>query len=574
MFLQSAAQLRQLLARSPVWICDTETDGLQVIGPQSRDLAWIVGLMPAGTSSAFYIDCSHPEWPEMLTVLEDTALVGHNLRFDIHAMNAHPRRAWRDTMAAQYHLNTAGPKSLDDLFPRSKVATLPELKGAKGAKNSIHKLRRGLNDWDPRLLDYLADDLRKTAELHERFERLGQYVALDEGVERVVQRMEDRGVRLLADRLAELGARIRPLVAASEQVIRDRGFYGNLNSPKQLAEFLEPIYPQFRRSVWDKKKRERVIKFSTDTKTTLAPYVSATGDPLIEALMMWRSWMKKEKDFCQKLPTFVQPNGLIHGQVKTTRTGTLRMAHADPNMGQIPKRGKNALEREIGKAFRACFTGEGYYVSGADYSQFELRAIAALSGDERLLQAFAEGADPHALTASEMFGRTITKEDPERSDAKEITLGLPNGMRYKRLAISLGRTPDEALKFLERHRAAHPRLHEWMDEVNREAEQTRVATAIDGSVRVFGPDDLITAAVSMKMQGTAALLLRHALIGCEEAGLRPILTVHDEIVGDVKGKGQEYAEVMRDSANNAFPELLSAVDFVAEGGDGETWAAV
>jgi len=165
-FITSAVQLRALLARAPEWICDVETNGLQVIGPQSRDKAWIVGLLPSGTTSCFYIDCQHPEWPAMKRELERTRMVFHNGRFDIHAMGLDMEVPWLDTMAAQYHQNTAGKKSLDDLFPGEKLPTLPELLGPKGKQNSIHLLRYGLNSWDPRLLAYLDDDLLKTDRLH------------------------------------------------------------------------------------------------------------------------------------------------------------------------------------------------------------------------------------------------------------------------------------------------------------------------------------------------------------------------------------------------------------------------
>lgn len=596
MFVQSAKQLRELLAKAPVWVLDTETDGLQVYGPQSRDRAWIVGLLPAGTRSCFYIDCAHPEWPEMLAALEQVALVGHHLRFDIHAMNARPVKPWRDTMGAVYHQNTAGRKSLDDLFPRDKLPTLPELKGSQGGKNNIHLLRRGLNDWDPRLLHYLDDDLIKTAQLHATAETLHQYHALDERVEQVVQRMEDRGVRLLPEPLAALRATLEPMVAEQLQRLTDLGFTGNPNSSPQLLQFLaeragyrrrhekwadEMASPEFKallnhpRFRW-KKSDWGVVKASTDGKRVLQP-MAAAGDPFANALLEFRAYDKKFRDFACRLEDFVQADGLIHGQLKTMNTVTTRFSHAEPNLGQVPKQNKTQreIELDIALQFRRCFTGSSGYMSGADFGQVEMRVAAALSGDENLLAAFGPGMDFHTATACQVFNErpeTLPKE--KRFAVKQINFGILNGMKEKRLAIAIGCSVDEAREFRGAYLERFSGLANWMEDVTTAARRQEIVTGIDGSVMVYSPGAWINNAVSMKVQGGAAQLMRHALVAVEDAGLRPVLSVHDELVGDIEGKGPEYAEVMRESANSAFPSLLGSVNFIAEGGHGDTWAAV
>ena len=564
-FLETADQLQQLVdAHQGEWICDTETDGLEVRGPMSRDKAWIVGLLPHGTGAVLLIDRRNPEWAKMKPILERMDLVGHNLRFDIHAMNIHPAGPWADTMLAVYGQDTRRRKSLDDLardFGKTKIATIAELKGKKGDQNSIHLLTPGLHRWDDKLLDYLADDLIMTSRLWDRYKR--DHHALLGQVEWAVQRMEDRGVRLLEDRLHQLALEIRPLVARSEKLIRDRGFDGNLNSPKQVLAFLT----------------EQGYRFSgTNTKTVLEPYFDKTGDELIGAILMYRSWNKKERDFCQTLPKFVQADGLIHGGIKTSRTGTGRFAHEQPNLGQIPKQGKTDLERSIAKRFRSCFQGSSGGCSGADFSQVELRVAAALASDERMLQAFAEGADPHAATAAATSGCSINNlPGGERFKAKAVNFGILNGMGPARLALQIRSTVDEARQFIRKHRDAHPELHNWMHTVRMVTEGSSSASALDGTRRVYQKWELerLTSAVSQEVQGTAAALMKHALVACEEAGLRPILSVHDELIGDVLDKGDEYATIMREAANAAFPNSrLNQVDFVAEGGHGETWADV
>jgi len=566
MFLKKTEHLQALADQHKGdWILDTETDGLQVRGPLSRDKAWIIGLLAHGTGAVFFIDTAAPEYPAMLKILERMPLVGHNLRFDIHAMGAHPAQPWNDTMLAVYSQNTRRRKSLDDLaklFGRSKVATMGELKGKKKQQNTIHLLRRGLYDWDEKLLQYLEDDLVVTSKLWTRYSRC--HTDLMGKVEFAVQRMEDRGIRLLTDRLEALARDIRPLVQTNQDFITHKGFNGNLNSPKQVLAFLN--------------SRGFSIE-STNTKLVLEPMFLDTGDPLLGAILMYRSWQKKERDFCQTLPKFVQPDGLIHGGIKTARTATGRFSHEDPNLGQIPKQGKTPQERGISKRFRSCFQGASGGCSGADFSQVELRVAAALSCDERMLEAFAQGEDPHAATAAATSGCSIEKlPDGERFKAKATNFGILNGMGAARLALQIRTPVSEARKFIDKHRKAHPELHCWMRVQTLMAEASSCAHALDGTQRIYpdGKDrNHITSAVSQQVQGTAAALMKHALVACDEAGLRPILSVHDELVGDVLDKGEEYAKIMQDAANQAFPESrLKQVSFVAEGGQGETWEAV
>jgi len=572
-----------------MFICDSETDGLQVIGPRSRDKAWIVGLLPSGYTDVFYIDCGHPEWNEMKHELEGMNLVFHNGRFDIHAMNAHPRKPWLDTMAAQYHKNTAGKKSLDDLFPGEKLPTLPELLGPKGEQNSIHLLRRGLNDWDPRLLAYLDDDLLKTDRLHRRALRLNSYHRLDEQVEQVVQRMEDRGVVVLQEPVTALRRVLGPMVAEQVAALKGHGFDGNPNSGDQLLSFLSeqagyrrtcekwrdevstPEYQSFLRRFKWKYKDWGKLKPSTDGKRVVKPLADA-GDPFALALLEYRSYVKKYRDFALKLE-----GGPVHGQIRTLMTKTGRFSHAEPNLGQVPKQNKTAREIEMGLAlrFRACFTGSTGYMSGADFGQVEMRVAAALSGDPNLLAAFGPGMDFHTATACQVFDATpATLKKEQRFAVKQINFGILNGMKAQRLAIAIGCSVEEADIFRASYLRRFSVLADWMEKTTRDATVERIVMGIDGSLLIYGAEERINNAVSMQVQGGAALLMRHALVACEEAGLRPVLSVHDELVGDIQGRGAEYAEVMREAANAAYPELLGAVDFTADGGHGSTWADI
>jgi DNA polymerase I-like protein with 3'-5' exonuclease and polymerase domains len=592
MFLNLRA-LQQIHAKfkGTPFICDSETDGLQVIGPCSRDKAWIVGLLPSGYTNVLYIDCGHPEWEDMKHELEGMRLVFHNGRFDIHAMNAKPRVTWLDTMSAAYHLNTAGKKSLDDLFPGEKLPTLPELKGPKGEQNSIHLLRYGLNSWDPRLLAYLDDDLLKTDRLHRLAVEWDRYHDLDERVEQVVQRMEDRGVVVIQEQVAELRRILGPMVDEQVETLVGHGFNGNPNSSDQLLAFLseragyvrtcekwrdEVLTPEFKAFVTKPEFKWKLndwgtLKPSTDGKKVVQP-LADNGDPFALALLEYRSYVKKYRDFALKLS-----GGPVHGQIRTLMTKTGRFSHAEPNLGQIPKQNKTPREIELGLAlkFRACFTGQSGYMSGADFGQVEMRVAAALSGDENLLAAFGPGMDFHTATACQVFGgtpETLRKE--QRFAVKQINFGILNGMKEQRLALAIGCNVYKARQFRSAYLARFQGLADWMEEVTADARQQRVVHGLDGSCLVYGPDEWINNAVSMKVQGGSAVAMKHALVACEDAGLKPVLSVHDEIICDVKDRGEECAEVMREAANSFMPELFSDIDFVAEGGQGTTWADV
>jgi DNA polymerase I-like protein with 3'-5' exonuclease and polymerase domains len=550
---------------------DTETDGLQVIGDCSRDQAHYLGVQPVGTNTVFCFE--KPFSSELLQILNQLNLLGHNTRFDIHAMNLQPEKPWADTMVLQYRNNTAGRKSLDVLAKRfdwEKIPTPKELKGPKGKQNQISTVPRD------QVALYMADDILFTSWLWEKVYTKPQKDAAvragDLAVERTVQRMEARGVRLLLEPLANLGRELAPLVSQNETILRDAGFGGNLNSSPQIQEWLKGLGYKFYRNVWNKKHRKKECKFITESKTVLQPYFERTGDPVIGALIMYRKYLKKKKDFCDTLPGFVQEDGLIHGQIKSTRTITKRFAHGEPNLGQIPKQGTNKQEQDLAEAFRACFTGRSGYYSGADYSQVELRVAAALSGDERMLEAYHNDEDLHTATACATSGkRAEDLPKGERFKAKATNFGILNGMRAKRLSVQIRTTEREAQEFIDRHIQAHPQLHEWMDATTKESDGHRVTELIDGAYMYHTNEGGVNNAVSGKVQGSAAMLMRGALVDLEAADLRPILTVHDEAGCDVKGKGREVAEVMEHSANSMYPELFSDVKFVAEGGDGRTW---
>lgn len=561
------------------WVFDTETDGLEVYGPVSRDRAWYAGFLCSGTGAVFLFDravLGEQAWAEVVAWANTLKLVAHNAKFDIHAMDLSPEQDWLDTMAVFYRDNTEMRKGLDDLAPLykwKKVKTPPELKGKKGSQNRIHELPKEA------MGQYLADDVIFTDILYrdqpqESWDRY--HAALDGEVARCAWLMEGRGIVLDVPRLAALRERLVPLQEECVQALRAAGFSGNLNSPVQVKEWLAALGYEGKLTMkkWVGGKRTEV--YSTDTGKVLQPYLSRNHDPLIESLVSYRAWTKKIRDFCDGLPKKLDRDGILRGVTNITGPRTTRLSISRVPLHQIPKRDKTPKEQElrISKEFRKCFHGESGWTTVSDFGQIEMRLAAALSGDETLLEIFDSGKNFHTGVACAVFERTeATLAQHEYDASKAISFGILNLMGAERLAGLLGCSTREAQLFLDRWLARFPKLHQWMEDVTYYANETcRAITTLDKACRVY-PESVgrINSAVSMKVQGNAAMIMRRALVATEEAGLRPILSVHDEIVCDKRGVHDELKEVMEHAANTTpYPEL-QAVRFTADADGDRTW---
>ena len=166
--------------------------------------------------------------------------------------------------------------------------------------------------------------------------------------------------------------------------------------------------------------------------------------------------------------------------------------------------------------------------------------------------------------------------DDERFKAKAVNFGILNGMGAKRLAIDLKVPKPKAQVFLDEYLNNLNVLHEWMEGVWRDAEAYRVVRNAGGRTRIFSNNDDTRPAISMVVQGTAAEIMRKALVAADAADMEPLLSIHDELLigGTDKAKAQKLKEVMEYAANNAFPKELSAVCFTADPTHGPTWGDV
>jgi DNA polymerase I len=392
----------------------------------------------------------------------------------------------------------------------------------------------------------------------------------------VLGRMEARGVRLDVDYLGEMGESVRDRMATLRaDVYRHAGEEFNLNSPPQLRVML---YEKLGLSPGKKTPKGQL---STD-----ASVLEKLRDqhPVVDALLQWRELDKLNSTYLEALPRLVDPrDGRVHTSFNQAVAATGRLSSSNPNLQNIPVRSE--LGRQIRRAF---VPGEpGQVLLCADYSQIELRILAHLSGDEGLREAFATGHDIHTATASRVFGLPEDAVDPAlRSRAKMVNYGLAYGMNAWGLASRLDIAPDEAQEIMDAYFGAFPTIREYLDrQVDRAIVDGYTETllgrrryipelqAANPRVRDLGR----RMALNAPIQGSASDVFKVAMIAVdtalrerEDLGCRMLLTVHDELVFEVRADRVEEAGALVKERMETAAEL--DVPLRADLGSGPDWS--
>jgi DNA polymerase-1 len=556
--LLSNSELRGALNtwKDHAWILDTETTGLNVRGEPAKDKAYYIGMIP-DSKDAIPVVMTRSQFDEVVRPQLNSlgGLVGHNLRFDLHALNMVDLTIpIHDTSVWNYYHSTTSRKSLDFLAAArgwKKIATPDELK-----KGKILSMSPAV------LYHYLADDCLITQRLfNEQMKRATpQSLQQDFELEVTLAQIENRGVLLNTERLDKTKKLAVKQVNELHKDLKMMGFQGLITSPKQVGAWLE----------LNGRRLPKTPSGSPSTSRETLTKLADQGDTFAQKLLEWRKMSKLIQAFLIPLPNLALdgPHGpTIYASINSTRTSTGRFSCDSPNLQQIPK-GRNS---ELGKEIRSCLTHTGG-VSVADYSQVELRVAAALSEESVLLQAFQDGGDPHTETAAAVFKKSPTQvTDIERHAAKTVNFGILFGAGPTRLSTELKISMPEARKIFNDYKSGLPSLAKWCDVHWAFFDQSQVATTISGRTRIFANNEDTRPGLSVLVQGTASELMRRALIDVEKAGLNPILSVHDEIVCQGRGNHEELARIMQDSAEKAFPKELGMVCFPAEGQSGPSW---
>lgn len=571
------------LKQQDAFAFDTETEQLECLSPN------VIGLSFSWQrDTGYYIACQHAAGPtlqvrevleKLRPVLENPhiAKVAHNLKYDYEAIRCYDleiQGAVFDTMLGSYLLNPgARTLKLDNLAYQElgyEMQPITELIGKGKDQQSLADL--GSEEVAP----YAAEDADVTWQLYEKLSAELRAIGIDNVMSDleiplvpVLAAMEQRGVLLDSDFLAEMSSRFGDELKGLEKRICElAGSEFNLNSPAQLSKVL---YDDLALGSGSSQRA------GGKHKSTAAGELEKLKDkhPIIGEITRYRELAKLKSTYLDALPKMVRKDtGRIHTSYSQTVAATGRLSSSDPNLQNIPIR--TDVGREIRKGF---ITDSGYRLISADYSQFELRIAAHISGDAKLAEKFREGLDIHAATAAEVAGIGLADVRPEqRYAAKAVNFSILYGATQHGLARSTGMSPKEAQAYIDRYFQTYPKLREYMDGMIIKAQTDGYVETLFGRRRYL-PEIHASAfpvreaakrmAINMPIQGTQADILKLAMMGVH-AGLPDIspeahliLTVHDELVieapaEDAERVGRYLVETMRHAYELSVPIVVEA----------------
>ncbi len=509
--------------------------------------------------------------------------VGHHLKYDfgILARAGLEVTPYDDTLLLSYVVDGTkhghGMDELAELHFGHKCISFTELCG-KG-KNQITFDRVPIE----KASEYAAEDADITLRLHGVLKRqlieerrTAVYETMERPLVAVLDKMERRGVKVDRTVLQRLSSDFTKRMKELEEVAhKQAGHEFNLGSPKQLGEVLfEELGIQ-----GSKKTKSGGHQTGADVLEGLA----AQGHELPATVLAWRQLQKLTGTYTDALMNQIsEVDGRVHTSYAMAVTSTGRLSSNDPNLQNIPIRTEEG--RKIRKAFVA---DEGHVLMSADYSQIELRVLAHMAGIEALKKAFAEGADIHATTASEMFGVPLDEMDGElRRRAKTINFGIIYGIGPYGLSQRLGIPFEDAKAYIATYFERYPGIKAYMDQAKAEAKEQGYVKTLYGrmcptpEIKSSNPARrgyAERAAINAPIQGTAADIMKRAMIQVDRAlsrsdlGAKMLLQVHDELVFEVpKAEVEETAGLVKKTMESA---AFLSVPLTVEVGSGENWDA-
>jgi DNA polymerase-1 len=522
-------------------------------------------------------------------LLEDMGVlkIGHDLKFawQIFAVRGIEIAAYDDTMLMSYALD-AGRQShgLESLAESTFTHAAIDINALiKAGKTRITFDAVGID----RATEYAAEKadivLRLWQALKPRLaaERVRTvYETLERPLLAVLGHMERRGISIDRQVLSRLSGEFAQEAAGLETEINDlAGETVNPGSPKQLGDIL------FGKLGLPGGTKTKTGQWATGARAL--EELAEEGHALPQKILGWRQVSKLKSTYTDALPGFVNPTThRVHTNYALASTTTGRLSSSDPNLQNIPVRTEDG--RKIRRAFIAA---PGTKLVSADYSQIELRLLAEIAGIEPLQKAFREGLDIHAMTASEMFGVPI-KDMPAdvRRRAKAINFGIVYGISAFGLANQLGIPRDEAGAYIKKYFERFPGIRDYIEESKKYAKANGYVLTLFGrkchypdiaasnaSIRAFNE----RAAVNARLQGSAADIIRRAMIRMEDAlaakklSAQMLLQVHDELVFEVPDAEVERSlpvikAVMEDAPH---PAVSLSVPLQVEAHAADNWDA-
>lgn len=380
--------------------------------------------------------------------------------------------------------------------------------------------------------------------------------------------MEQRGIKVNREALKEYGDRLSVGIDRLEkEIYESAGEEFNINSPKQLGVIL---FDKLRLPYG--KKTKTGYSTSADVLEKLQP-----EHPIVEKILEYRQLTKLKSTYADGLAVYIGDDGRIHGKFHQTIAATGRISSTEPNLQNIPIRME--LGREIRKVF---IPEEGYVFLDADYSQIELRVLAHMSGDERLIEAYNQDEDIHRITASLVFHKPLDEVTPElRRAAKAVNFGIVYGISSFGLGQGLNISRKEAEEYISRYFETYPSIKAFLDGLVSEGKTKGYVTTIFGRIRPI--PELVSSnfmtrsfgervAMNSPIQGTAADIIKIAMIRVNERlrtlklRSRLILQIHDELLIETyKEETEEVSVLLKEEMQSAAKLLVSLEVDVNEG---------
>ena len=517
-------------------------------------------------------------------MLEDPSIVkiGQNMKYDakIFANEGIAVHPIDDTMLMSYAMNAGlHNHGMDALSDRYLSHTPIPIKPLLGTGKSARTFDRVPVE---EAVPYAAEDADITLRLWQYFKpRLHRsqvtkvYETLERPLVPVLAQMERTGVQVDRDTLSRMSnAFAQKMAGLEDEIHKLAGRSFNVGSPKQLGEIL-----------FDEMGIEGGKKGKTGAYATGAEVLEdlATEHDLPARVLDWRQLSKLKSTYTDALQDHINPHtGRVHTSYSIAGANTGRLASTDPNLQNIP------IRSEEGRRIREAFVApEGKVLVALDYSQIELRILAHMADISELKQAFKDGLDIHALTASEMFNVPLDEMTPDvRRQAKAINFGVIYGISGFGLARNLRIPRAEAQGFIDRYFERFPGIKDYMTETKAFAKEHLYVETLFGrkintpEIAAKGPRAGFAqrAAINAPIQGTAADVIRRAMIRMPEAiadlPAKMLLQVHDELLFEVDADAADALtavakEVMENAAN---PAVHLDVPLIVDAGRGANWA--
>jgi len=561
--------VKNLLNQSSVCF-DTETTGLN---PLTAELVGIAFSWEA--SKGFYVPFpedkneAHSLIEELRPFFENETIekIGQNLKYDIKVLakyNIEVKGKLFDTMLAHYLINPDMRHNMDVLaetYLNYTPISITDLIGKKG-KNQLSMRDVPLE----KQTEYAVEDADITLQLKEHFQKeLGEantqklFDEIEIPLLRVLANMELEGINLDIDFLNSLAEELNNDIASLEKKIYNAaGEEFNIASPKQLGVILFE-----KMKLVDKPKKTKTGQYST--AEDVLSYL-AKDHEIVKHILDYRGLSKLKSTYIDALPQQVEEHtGHVHTYYMQTVAATGRLSSNNPNLQNIPIRTERG--RQVRKAFIP--RNEHYTLLAADYSQIELRIIAALSEEETMIEAFKNGEDIHASTASKVFNVPLTEVTREqRSNAKTVNFGIIYGVSAFGLSNQTNLTRSESKELIDTYYATYPKLRDYIqDQVDFARDNGYVQTVL-GRRRYLKDINSRNAvvrgaaernAVNAPIQGSAADIIKIAMIRIHEklqAGnfkSKMLLQVHDELVFDIyKPELEEMKALIKSEMESAY----------------------